>query len=105
MRLQYYIQSELVMNTPAYDCYSVLDQLSSHTEVESVTVESLIFDPDPPYRIAFKGDLSFEVNFNFAGEPAGGTSLPGEFSGYFDRNGTFLEEVTVDTESFYGDSL
>ena len=30
--IQYYIQSELVMNTPAYDCYSVLDQLSSHTE-------------------------------------------------------------------------
>ena len=102
--IQYYIQSELVMNTPAYDCYSVLDQLSSHTEVESVMVESLIFDPDPPYRIAFKGDLRFEVNFNFAREPMGGTSLPGEFSGYFDRNGMFLEEVTVDIESFYGDS-
>ena len=102
--IQYYIQSELVMNTPAYDCYSDLDQLSSHTEVESVMVESLIFDPDPPYRIAFKGDLRFEVNFNFAREPMGGTSLPGEFSGYFDRNGMFLEEVTVDIESFYGDS-
>ena len=49
----------------------------SHTEVESVMVESLIFDPDPPYRIAFKGDLRFEVNFNFAREPIGRNVITG----------------------------
>ena len=59
-----------------------------------------MFDPNPPDRIAFKGDLSFEVRFFYDGERMGGLSLPGEFSGHFDPHGTYLEEVTVDTSTY-----
>ena len=99
--LQEHIESELVGNTTAYDCYAALDLLSSRTEVDTVTVESLQFHPNPPNCVRFKGDLVFEVSLTYGREHSGGMSFTGEVSGYFDTTGMFIDEATVDTAPFY----
>ena len=99
--IQAFVESEIISDTPAYECYADLDELSSHTQIDSVMLESLACTADPPSRISFSGDLVYEVNFHYVGETAGGASFSGEFAGYFDVNGMFLEKATVDTSSFY----
>jgi len=99
--VQAHIESELVGNTTAYDCYATLDLLASRMEVDTVTVESLQFHANPPNCVRFKGDLIFEVNLFYGREPSGGMSFSGEVSGYFDTTGMFIDEATVDTAPFY----
>jgi hypothetical protein len=84
--------------------YSELDSLSSHTQIVGIWVKTLEFDSVDEHTIHFKGKMSIEVELWFGGSSDGSSSsdsFPGEFEGYFDPYGMYLEKASVNTSSYY----
>lgn len=102
LRITRFVQDELFHNTFGYDVGHDLDAISSHTVLDEIIVSELTIEDAMKERISFHGTLHLGVILN-AQDPEGGfdDSYPGEFKGYLDRNGIFLESATVNTDSFY----
>ena len=49
----------------------------------------------------FSGEMTILVTLVFDGEEMGKASFPGEFAGYFDEYGMYLEKASVDVSAFY----
>jgi hypothetical protein len=53
-------------------------------------------------RVEFRASVLISVSLSYDREgPDTPSSFPGSATGYFDANGMFLDEVAVDTQSFY----
>ncbi|MEE9552737.1 MAG: hypothetical protein V3W18_00455 [candidate division Zixibacteria bacterium] len=97
-----FVNYELTANTPNYyELHNAIDQLSSRTTVDDVQIESLKFQNLEKGAIHFSGEYSLSVLLEYDHEEMGGFSFPGNFSGYFDINGIFIETANVDTIKFY----
>ena len=91
-----FVEEEILTNPSEYALHGAIDQLSSATVINSVTVSELRVDADNDERVQFAGKMRVEVTLVFEGEAMGGRILEGDFSGYFDTNGMYLEEASVD---------
>ncbi len=85
-----------------FACWNDLDVLSSHTIPEDIEVlEDTIDIKDDN----LSGVLNVYVQLEYGKGDEGFTSsdgFPGKFKGHFDENDRpFIDEVTVDTSSFY----
>ncbi len=85
-----------------FACWNDLDVLSSHTIPEDIEVlEDTIDIKDDN----FSGVLNVYVQLKYGKGDEGFTSsdgFPGKFKGHFDENDRLvIDEVTVDTSSFY----
>jgi hypothetical protein len=93
-----------IINGHVDSVYSELDSLSSHTQIVGIWVKTLEFDSVDEHTIHFKGKMSIEVELWFGGSSDGSSSsdsFPGEFEGYFDPYGMYLEKASVNTSSYY----
>lgn len=96
-----FVEQELYENTPSYDIYQSLDQLSSATQIEDIYVSALAFSALENRRIEFTGRMYVDVTFFLDGEKVGSPSFPGSFLGFFDAGGMYLEKASVDTRAYY----
>jgi hypothetical protein len=96
-----FVEEELLRNSPSYDMYQSLDELSSATRLESVVVSDLAFRAAEDERIDFSGHMYVEVTLVCDGEDMGTHSFPGSFSGFFDEHGIYIQGASVDTRAFY----
>lgn len=98
----HFVRDELYTNAANYDLlYGPLDELSSATQIENIDITDLTVGGNEG-SIVFSGDISVEATLVYDHEEMGSVSFPGEFSGYFDEHGMYLESASVNTNSFYG---
>lgn len=96
------IVSEVLTNTPDYhELFDSISELSSNTRIDEVHIDTLNFSPTSDGNIAFTGDMQLSVVLEYDHEEMGGMSFPGEFSGYFDKYGIYLDSATIDTSKFF----
>jgi hypothetical protein len=96
-----FVEEELFSNTPEYDLYDSLDQMSSATQIDYIQILDLLIEAEDENRIDFSGNMIVETTFMFEKEKMGEHSFNGVFSGYFNEYGMYLEEASVDTSSFF----
>ncbi|MCP4581234.1 MAG: restriction endonuclease [candidate division Zixibacteria bacterium] len=95
---------ELFVNTTSYSVWSEIDSLSSASSVNDICIEDISFSTKNRDRVLFNGHLSMEVELSYDkgdDESIYEMNFPGEFSGYFDEHGIYLEDVSIDTRKFY----
>jgi hypothetical protein len=98
-----FIQDEFFTEPSRYSAWDNLDALSTHTQVEEVYMDdiSLTAIADQA-RVEFRASVQISVALSYDREgPDTSSSFPGSARGYVDANGMFLDDVTVDTQSFY----
>jgi hypothetical protein len=96
-----FVEEQLFSNTPEYDLYDSLDQMSSATQIDYIQILDLLIEAEDENRIDFSGNMIVETTFMFEKEKMGEHSFYGVFSGYFNEYGMYLEEASVDTRSFF----
>lgn len=96
-----FVQQEIVNNTPDYALYQSIDELSNATQIENIYVSDITFEPDEDIQVNFSGDMTISLSLVFEREIMTRHSFPGEFSGYFNQHGMYLESATIDTRSYY----
>jgi hypothetical protein len=84
-----------------YSAWNELDALSSHTEVEAVEpLESQIFLEEN--RFAGNCVVYVQLNYGDRGDSASlSDSYPGKFRGHMDDGFVMIDDIEVDTSSFY----
>lgn len=101
--INWHIAQEFRDDPARYSAWSDLDTLASHTMIQDVYSHGLSLVPNAEKTaIDFKAGIQIGVSLLYDGEASSiAPSFPGEAMGYFDAQGIFLNEVTVDTSSFY----
>lgn len=100
----YWLIGQEFPNDPArYSAWSDLDTLASQTIIEDVYSYSLsLVAKADKTAIEFRAEIQIGVSLLYDGEASNNApSFPGEATGHIDAQGIFLNEVTVDTSSFY----
>ena len=102
--IEQFISQQFTDDPAAYAAWSDLDTLSSHSMIEEVYVsESKIAANKGKSQIEFKASVQISVSLEYDGEVSPSSpSFPGEATGHISAHGMFLDELTVDTSSFYG---
>ena len=98
-----FISDELRSGLTSYRVWDDLDSLSNRTSVEEAYVEELSIAPEADsLRIEFQAALTFRVSLSYDREGSDtSSSFPGRLAGHIDARGIFVDEITVDTTSFY----
>lgn len=101
-----YLYDHVQGNIQNYDCWRYIETLSSLTELDCLEYKSVRFKVDHrARRVTFSGTFCISVKLNYGPEYAdlSGSSeyaaFPGEYAGYFDTTGIFMQTVTVDTSA------
>jgi Predicted pPIWI-associating nuclease len=94
-----FIEGQELTDRPAW---GDLDILSTHTTLDGIEVdpEGIIFDGDE-----FGGVMNVHVTLHYGGHGDDGfttsDSFPGDFHGRFDKGKPEVDQISVDTSSFY----
>lgn len=90
-----------VADLTPYSAWNELDALSAHTEVEAVEpLESQIFLEGN--RFAGNCVVYVQLNYGDRGDSASlSDSYPGKFRGHMDDGFVMIDDIEVDTSSFY----
>lgn len=98
-----FVGEELVSDPGQFQAWSDLDALSSHTVLEEAYVFDVHFIAGAgKSRIDFKASVKILVTLSYDREgPDTSASFPGLVEGYIDADGMFIENVTVDVQSYY----
>lgn len=98
-----FIEDDFSTDPAKCQAWNDLDVLSSHTSVEEVHVDDISLKAiADQHRVEFRASVRISVSLSYDREgPDTSSSFPGIATGYVDANGMFLDDVTVDTQSFY----
>lgn len=98
-----FIGEHFTANPARYRAWSDLDQLSSRTGLEAAYSQDIEFKASADKSsIEFRASLILSVSLSYDHEEmTSRSSFPGQAEGYINSEGIFLDDVTVDTRSFY----
>jgi hypothetical protein len=95
------VEVEILTNSSTYDLHDDIDELSSATQIDYISVEHLSIDDINEKTIHFSGNMHVEITLIFDKEAGGSYSIPGEFLGHFNKHGIFVETASVDTSPIF----
>jgi len=98
-----FIDQEFSVEPSKYEAWNHLDTLASHTIIEEVYASDISLSASSDRsKIEFTASLQVSVSLFYGGDKSGNaSSFPGSATGHISAQGMFLDEVTVDTDSFY----
>jgi hypothetical protein len=98
-----FIDEDLSTDPAKHSAWDDLDALSTHTTVaEAYAYDISLTASADRSRVEFRASLKISVMLSYDREgPDSSSSFPGSAAGYIDAHGIYLQEVLVDTQSFY----
>lgn len=99
-----FIIDEIYSNSSEYNLYQSLEDVASNATIDAAEIEDIkLTNTNKPNRYAFSGKISIDVTFSMSGEEVGGSSFPGKFNGFIEDENIDVEDISIDTSSFYID--
>src|SRR5262249_37785737 len=96
--VQCFVQEQVFQNSEGVDVYNTLLDLARDADITDANIKTLSFETTDR-KIAFSGDLRVCARLTYSEDGEGGVyhSFDGEFAGYIDEFGIYIESATIDT--------
>ena len=98
-----FVMQEVVHSTSSYRIQNALDNLPGWATFDDVHLSTLKIQPRDSKSIEFSGELGITIEIVMGGESVDSPTFYGEYKGYFDEHGMYLEEAGIDTKNYLAD--
>lgn len=104
LKITQFVGQEIYHNTSSYQVQNAVNNFPGWTRIDDVHLSTLKVQPQNNNQISFLGELEVSIELTIDGDVIDSPTFYGEYEGFINERGMFLEKANVNTSHYLADT-